>query len=314
MKKRAVTIWVVIGILLPLALAFPDAVATKGQGQAIVTIMPQNDGQSPSTIPRHDLQVTVNGKVSAVESWVPLRGRDSDLELVVLIDSSARTSLGLQLDAIASFIQNLPPYVEVAVGYMTAGRSVFIGPLSTDHVKVARDLRIPGGPAGANASPYFCLSDLAKHWPSSNQAARREAVMITNGVDNYYEHFDPQDIYVQTAIADSIRAGLVVYSIYWPDKGRMRNFNYQSFWGQSLLTEVTQATGGRSYWNGNAEPVSFIPYLDDIAVRLRNQYRLSFYSPLHGKPQIRRIAVKIIGPDVEFDAPERVLIANINGK
>ena len=32
--------------------------------------------------------------------------------------------------------------------------------------------------------------------------------------------YDPEDPYVETAVNDSVRAGLIVYSIYWKDMGR----------------------------------------------------------------------------------------------
>jgi hypothetical protein len=252
----------------------------------------------------------VNGKESSITNWVALSGPNSNLELVILIDVSARASLGLQLRDIASFIQSLPADVKVSVGYMDAGRAALAGPLSTNHAQVASGLRVPNGFPGSSGSPYFCLSDLAKHWPSTDLSARREVVLITDGVDNYSVRFDPEDPYVAAAITDSVRAGLVVYAIYWRDRGRMDDFNYASFDGQSLLAIVTQATGGTSYWEGRGNPVSFKPYFDDIAWRLQNQYRLSFHSPLKGKPEVESMALKIDGPAAEVYAPQRVFVAH----
>src|ERR1700692_3242692 len=130
------------------------------------------------------------------------------------------------------------------------------GPLTTDREQALKGLHIPAGFPGANASPYFCLSDLAKSWPSHDRTARREVLMVTDGVDNYDRAYDPEDPYVSTAINDSVRAGLVVYSIYWKDMGRANNSWYESNAGQTLLLLVTQATGGNSYWEGMGNPVS----------------------------------------------------------
>ena len=44
--------------------------------------------------------------------------------------------------------------------------------------------------------------------------------MVTDGVDNYNRRYDPEDPYVQAAINDSVRARLIVYSIYWTNAGR----------------------------------------------------------------------------------------------
>jgi hypothetical protein len=96
--------------------------------------------------------------------------------------------------------------------------------------------------------------------------------------------------------------------------GVLENKNYASFDGQSLLKTVTQATGGSSYWDGRNNPVSFSPYFDDIAWRLQNQYRLSFHSPLKGKPEIESMELKIGGATAEICAPQRVFVTHPRGK
>lgn len=314
MKRRGMVLCMAVGMFTLIAPAFPEATKNQGQGHAIVTVLPKKDREAPVNILQKDLQVKVNGKESSVTNWTPLRGPNSDLELVVLIDGSAGASLGRQLGDIGSFIQSLPANAKVAVGYMDAGRAVLDAPLSTNHDQVARGLRIPSGVAGSSGSPYFCLSDLAKHWPSTDHSARHEAVLITNGVDNYYTPFNPEDPYVQAAISDSVRAGLVVYSIYWRGRGRMSNSNSDGFEGQNLLAEVSQATGGVSYWEGTGEPVSFSPYLDDIAWRLKNQYKLSFHSRLKGKPEVQSIELKAGDPAAEIYAPRRVFVSHPRGE
>ncbi len=228
--------------------------------------------------------------------------------MVVLIDDGARQSLGLQLPDIAKFIQALPPNAKVAVAYMQNGRAVFGGPLSTDRAAAIRELHLPfGGEAGASASPYFCLSDLAKHWPSTDAHARREVIAVTDGVDDYNRRYDPEDPYVQAAIEDSVRAHLIVYSIYWRNSGFADRTNYAAFSGQGLMAELTDATGGKSYWEGNGNPVSFQPYLADINDRLDNQYELDFMTPEGGKPQMASLKLKVAA-QVKFDAPQQVYV------
>ena len=315
MKKMGMIIYMIAGMLSLITAAFPETTAEQqGQGQVVVTVLPTKGRESPANILQQDLQFKVNGKVSDITGWLALRERNSSLEMVILIDSSARAGLGLQFGEIAGFIRSLSPDVKVAVGYMNAGRAVMAGPLSTNHDEVVNEFRIPGAAAGSNASPYFCLSDLAKQWPSTDRSARREVVLITDGVDNYGERLDMNDQYVKTAIDDSIRAGLVVYSIYWPNRGDTDRSGSESFDGQNLLAQVTQATGGYSYWMGRRQPVSFSTYFDDIAWRLKNQYRLSFHSLLKGKPQIQDIELKVNNSATEVCAPQRVFITNSSGE
>jgi hypothetical protein len=275
MKRMRMIMWLAVGILVLAVPAFPEATVNQGQGQAIVTILPRSNSQALGAISQKDLTVEISGHKPRITGWVPLRGSESDLEMVLLIDSSARTSLGTQLGDITNFIRTLPNQVKVAVGYMNAGRAILSGPLSTDHA-----------------------------------SARREVVMITDGIDNYYPRFDMLDPYVNAAIQDAVRARLVVYSIYWRGQGRAQGSISRGFDGQRQLERVSQATGGISYWQGAGVPVSFGPYFQNIALRIQNQYRLSFSSQSNGKPEVRRLSVKVIGPEVNVYAPQRVFIDN----
>ena len=108
--------------------------------------------------------------------------------------------------------------------------------------------------------------------------------MITDGVDYYNPRYDPEDPYMQAAITDSVRSGLVVYSMYWQNQGRFDRTGYATNAGQNLLQQVTQATGGISYWQGYGNPVPFQPYFKDLDRRLANQYEVGFTAPLKGKP------------------------------
>jgi hypothetical protein len=45
----------------------------------------------------------------------------------------------------------------------------------------------------------------------------------------------------------------------------------------------THETGGEAYWQGTGSPVSFDPYLKDLALRLENQYLLAVEPPATGK-------------------------------
>ena len=306
MKKIRMFVCLAAGALVLVAPAIAQDQNHHGQGQTVVTLLPKHKGEATPSISPQDLKIVVNGKQSRVTNWEPLRG---PVELVLLIDGSARTSLGRQMGDIAHFIQSLPPNVESTIAYMDSGRAVMTGPLSTDHTQVLRGLQLPGGFAGSSASPYLCLSNLAKHWPSEDRQARREVLMVTDGVDNFNLGYDPADPYVQAAIADSIRSGLVVYSIYWRSQGIFDQTNYAANEGQNLLNEVAAATGGNNYWIGSGNPVDFKPYLNDLSRRLQNQYELSFVAPLKGEAEVEQLKLKSKAPGIAIDAPEEVLVA-----
>jgi hypothetical protein len=307
MKKLAIAMSMAAAGLV---LAAPVIAETteQGQGQAVITVMPKNIDATNLNISPQNLELKVDGKQSNVTNFVSAKGPNSPLELVILIDSSARVSLGTQLSDIAGFVKEMPKNARIAIAYMENGRAALTGPLSSDPSEVLDGLHLPGGGPGVSSSAYFCLSDLAKNWPSHDATARREVVMITDGVDYYNLRLDLNDPYVQAAIEDSVRSGLVVYSFYWKNRGGVDRSEYESNAGQSLLSEVTQATGGNSYWEGTGNPVSFDPFFKDLRQRLQNQYRLSFSSPLKGKPQVEHMSLKISGAEAKVYAPQQVFL------
>jgi hypothetical protein len=300
-----------LGFAAATLLAAPLALAAQnqqGQGQAIVTVLPQKNAQTPN-ISEQSLSVKVDGKNSQVTRWQQF-GPNSPVELVILIDGAARTSLGSQMNDIARFVQGLPANTNAAIAYMENGQAALTGPFTTDRAETLRGLHLTGGIPGSSASPYFCLSNLAQHWPSNNRQARREVVMITDGVD-YYDgarRFDPEDPYLQAATTDAVRAQLIVYSIYWRNAGRLDRTMGATDAGQNLLSQLTQATGGNNYWQGYGNPVSLQPYFEDIQHRLENQYELSFMAPASNKPQVESFKLKVNSPGSKVDAPQQVLV------
>lgn len=301
-------------LLLTAAPLFTQAQSeNQGQGQAVITVIPKGKDASAPSLSQQNLSLIVDGKSANITRLTPANGRTGTLELVVMLDAGARTSLGSQLSDIADFIKTLRPDTRVTVAWMDNGVAQLTGPLTTDHQAALKGIHIPGGFAGQDASPYFCLSDLAKHWPSNDPNARREVVMISDGVDYYYRRYDPDDPYVQAAITDSVRSGLVVYSIYWKNKGRFDQTMYANDAGQNLLLEVTQATGGNSYWEGLGDPVSLQPFFKDLDKRLGNQYEVGFVAPLKNKPQVLNMKLKTEGiSGAKIDAPQQVYVGRTN--
>jgi hypothetical protein len=309
--KLAIGVGLIAGVLSTASSAFAQG-EKDGTGQAIVTILPKHAGDAAPAVLPQSLELKIDGKTARVTNFELVRSPKDAIELVILIDGSARSSLGTQMQEMERFVKSLPPNIKSTIGYMQNGNSQLAGPLTTDHDAVLRGLHLPGGSAGTNGSPYFCISDLAKRWPSNDTGARREVVMITDGVDNYNRRFDPEDPYVQAAIADSARARLTIYSIYWRGQGRFDNTNYANNSGQNLMVIITDATGGKSFWQGMGNPVSFNPYFEELSRRFRNQYELSFQVDFNGKPQVAGMKLKFKVPNADVSAPQQVFVMQPN--
>jgi hypothetical protein len=300
MKTAGFATLTVAGILTLMAAA---SAQNTGQGRAVVTVFAKHSEIAP-TVSQKDVSAKVNGKESTITGWAPFKGPDDALELVVLIDGGAR-NLGRQFEEITHFIQGLGPHTKVAVGYMENGRAAMAGQLSTDHNQVVSELHLPAGPA---SNPYFSLSDLAQHWPSSDRKARREVVLLSDGIDPNNPRFDPDDPYVQSAISDAVRAGLVVYAIYWRSRPDGGDNSIAANGGQSLMNELVEATGGMNYWSGTDNPVSFKPFFDDLVRRFANQYALDFTARLDRKPTVETLKLKVEGLGLQVTAPQQVFV------
>jgi hypothetical protein len=263
-----------------------------------------------TTVPRPSVSVYENRKLQDVTGWVPLRGARSGLQLVVLLDDSSRGNLGLQLNDLKSFVTALPPTTQVAIGYMRNGTPNLVQNFTTDHAQAAQAFRLPTGDAGVNGSPYFCLSDLVKHWPGGDSNVRREVIMVTDGVDRYSgARFDPENPYVQAATSDAQKAGVIVYSIYYRGAGRLDRSALATDGGQNYLTQLSSDTGGKVYLEGFGNPVSFAPFLSDIQRKLQNQYELSFVST--AKPGLQALRVKTSQPNTSLQFPARVPVGGV---
>jgi len=306
MKNSRTAILMVLAATLAAMPAFSQDAGNHGQ--AVVTVLPKDAGAGPSAMNASNLTVKVAGKDAKVTKWELYKTSQSNLEVVLLFDDSSVNGLGTQRAEIEKFVNNLPPGVKAAIGYMQYGRAVLAGPLSVDHAAVLRGLRLPSGSPGSDASPYFCLSDLAKHWPSKDTNARREVVMVTDGADYFQAGYDPNSPDLTAAIDDSARAGLVVYSIYWMSPG-FSNGNGGNITGESLLNDLTTATGGTSYWQGTGNPVSFAPYFADLIRRFQNQYQLEFASSGSNGPKVESLKLKLNVPGASVSAPHQVLVA-----
>jgi len=271
-----------------------------------VTAEPRH-GSSVPVINREDVRVMEGKERDTVTDWVPAQGDNAALELYILIDDESNTTLGTKLEDIRQFIHAQPPSSKIGVAYMQNGIARVVQDLTTDHEAAAKSLRLPLGVGGANSSPYFSLTDLVKKWPATN--ARRSILMISDGIDRYYGGGDLNDPYLETAIDDAARAGILVSAIYTPGAGHFAHSYWQNYWGQIYLSEVADKTGGESYYIGfTGAPVSFSPYLDDLGQRLGHQYLLTFLAKPQKKAGFQQVRITTEVPNVDLISARRVWV------
>lgn len=272
----------------------------------VVTVEPHHGNEVP-VIHREDVMVYQGKDRDTVTDWIPAEGDHAALELVILLDDSSGTNLGSQLDDIKKFIEGQPDSTKIAVAYMQDGTARMAQNLTSDHAQAVKALRLPLGSAGINASPYFSVSDLVKRWPESS--ARREVVMVSDGIDRYYGTGDLSDPYVDSAVSDAQRAGIIVSAIYSPGAGHFAHSRWQSYWGQMYLAQLAEKTGGEAYYIGmSGAPVAFAPYLDDVANRLKHQYLLTFLAKPPKKAGLEKVKIKTEVSNADLVSAEQVYV------
>jgi hypothetical protein len=222
------------------------------------------------------------------------------------------------MDNLKSFVRTLPPGVEVMIGFMQYGRVVAAQGFTADHAQAAAALHLPQGVPGSSASPYVCLSDFVKQWPSresasGNVAPRHKArivLMISNGVDPYNGStsiLNQDSPYVSSAVTAAQRAGVSVSAIYFADAGIRGESANDS--GQNYLSQIATNTGGTSYWQGSGSPVSLEPFLKQFQQDLGETYIAGFLAQ-PGRDLQSLVRVKISAPHVKLHAPADVLPGN----
>jgi hypothetical protein len=299
-------------------LALPGITAfSQQEGSAPTQALVAFDSKTPVSPTAKDVTIKVDNRATNLLNLAPVP--PSGTQVALLIDDGLRTSIGGELNNLRAFITSLPQGTEVFVGFMQNGRVVSANDLpgfTTDRAAAAQSLRMPMGLRGASASPYFCLSDFVKNWPSSVESRSgsqsqqpthkaRIVLMITNGVDPYNgsTSITNQDSpYVAAAVTDAQRAGVPVYSIYYNDAGFRGGRG--SFSGQSYLLQVAQGTGGATYYEGTGSPVSLIPFLKQFQNALAETYVATF--PVEANKKIVSLKASTNLPKTKVNAPQQV--------
>jgi hypothetical protein len=304
---------VLLGIVLPGAVPAASAQGNEGGQQgtsSIVTVEPKGGGELAQPVPQSAVRAKVAGKDAPVTEWhhYGAEATQPNLQLVLLIDDGARSSLGLHMKELQRFLTEQPATTEVALAYMRNGTAVLTAPFTTNHERVAQTLRLPLSSPGVNGSPYFALSDLMKRWPAHDPNERREVVMITDGIDRYNGlRYDPSNPYISAAIRDVIRSRVVVYSIYYHDAGFADRTGPGIDSGQNYLTQLCQAVGGEFFYQGTGNPVDFTPFLNQINRKLANQYELTVTPPA-GAKNIVNLKVQVSAPNTRTQAPQQIYV------
>jgi VWFA-related protein len=280
---------------------------TAGEPVSVVATVEARRGKTIPPLEAQDILVREGHDRLQVTDFVPLHGQQGRLQLMLLIDDSARGTFDTEINTLKQFVNSLPPEAEVAVAYMRNGMAEVTANFTRDHASAANAIRVVMGPGGADVSPYDSLTDAIKKWPNSG-AERKEVVMISSGLEALGGGYTSDNPYVNAGIESALKAGVVVYTIYDPSVGHFGHSFWRNTWGQNFLSQLSDETGGDSYIIGFGSPVSFQPFLESILFNLQHQYRLTFIARPENKSGFQSIRVSVTDKDASIAAPEKVFV------
>jgi hypothetical protein len=213
---------------------------------------------------------------------------------------------------------SLPSNVEIAVGYLLQGKAKIAQPLTTDRTLAGNALQLPTKEEAANTqnqdgSPYYCLQDLALHWPDPDPRKVRAVLVFTDGTPRYNNsggaglQVNPE---VDMASQSLLRAGIPAFSFFYinleiPIGPEKRG----GVGGQDKLDQLAEATNGQALYYPGITPATpaFSPLL----------YR--FYSILYSEAVVtvnakgsglKPLDLKSSRDDLKVVGPQEVMIGN----
>lgn len=304
MKLKALLSAILFAVFGLAALAQQEPAFPGTQASVVVSAEAQH-GTTVPALRAEDVIVTQGKQRDQVMSLEPLFSSQAGVQIFILIDDSLSTSdLGPKLNDIRQFIAAQPANVQVGVAYMRNGTALIAQNPISDHALAAKALRLPTGESAGGASPYFSLGELIKRWPETNAA--RQVVMISDGVDPYWDSFSLDDPYVNEAIDQAQRARVVVNAIYARGDGHLGHTLWRNTLAQSFLSELADSTGGEAYYLATDSPPSFTPYFNQIAKRMQHGYLLTFKAQPGAKSGMQPVKISTEVPNVDLVAQSRV--------
>ncbi len=233
-------------------------------------------------------------------------GTETPISVAILIQDDVVTSISNEIKPLGEFIRRLPRGSRVMVGYIRSGSLQIRQRFTADLNRAAEALRVPAGFASAAPyNPYVEIVEGLRRFEAMPKG-RRAMLVVSDGVDTSrgFDSSSPtQSIDLQRAIKEAQRQGVAVYSFYAPTV-TTNSLNSRSLIsnGQGSLELLADDTGGRAFFQGTGAPVSFDPYLKELAGTFTRQIALTYLST-HPKKGFHRIEVKSGRKDVEIEHP-----------
>lgn len=233
-------------------------------------------------------------------------GIETPISVAILIQDDVVSSINNEIKPLAEFIRRLPRGSRVMIGYIRSGSLQVRQRFTADLERAAEALRSPIGSASAAPyNPYVEIIEGLKRFEAMPKG-RRAMLVVSDGVDisRGFDSSSPsQSVDLQRAVKEAQRQSVAVYSFYAPSVTSTTLASQRLVSnGQGSLELLAEQTGGRAFFQGTSTPVSFDPYLKELAGTFTRQIALTYLST-HPEKGFHRIQVSSGSKDIEIDHP-----------
>jgi hypothetical protein len=196
------------------------------------------------------------------------------VNLAILIQDDLVSHVSNELDITRDFIGSLPEGSQVMVGYIRSGSLQVRQPFTRDLGTAARSLRVLVSSTSASPyNPYVEVLEALRKFDSTTNRNPNVVLLISDGLD-VSRGFDSDSVLnsidLERAIAEAKRRDVSVFSFYAPSVGLTQRNLLAASWGQSSLNRISDETGGKAFFQGMTDFVTFNPYFERLT-RALNQ-------------------------------------------
>jgi hypothetical protein len=302
MKKMLALAAAALFLVAPLA---TRAQEKSGNVTTVITVLGPKF-TAPPAYTKEDIAVTEGKEKDTIGNLVPAQGDKAGLELAIVVDEANDISFGSQMNDLKAFINGLPQTTAVGIFYANNGTVQALTQFTSDHAAAAGTVRLTLGRMGAYSSVYLSTMDLIKRWPDKGN--RREILLIADGIDRF--RGDPFSPDVQSTVDTAQKSGIMIHTLYCSGTGRYSRNMFRVNYGQSNLAQLSDGTGGESFFQGLQTPISYAPFLAQFDTVLKNQAYLTFtvQPSKNKKGELRNIRVRSVEKELDISAADRVWV------
>ena len=268
-------------------------------------------------------QVKIGGKVAPVTDVQPVLGGPHVLQLMVLLDSEQMLGAGGQFEQIKKFFHDMPPNIEIGVGWLLQGKVVVTQPFTTDRdlagkALVAKTREEAANPKNDNGNPFQCLAYLAAHWPTPDPNKLRAVLMFNDGTirsNGQQQSGDQVNPDVMSAALKLELASIIPYPFFWQDPiiADPNRSGGTAVEAADNFGQMDARAGGAGLYEGMFAPGSLEPLLNRLYSTLKSESVLTVDDPF--KPGTEKsLDLKSTRDDIKLFGPDQVVAGNVLGK